>query len=64
MDSIKLYLKESYHELVNKVTWPSYSSLQQNTIAVIIGTLIFTAIIYVLGAAAKAILVDFIYTQF
>ena len=62
MDSIKLYLKESYHELVNKVTWPSYNSLQQNTIAVIIGTLIFTAIIYVLGAAAKAILVDFIYT--
>jgi len=61
MDSIKLYLKESYNELMNKVTWPSFSSLQQNTIAVIIGTLIFTAIIYILGAAAKAILVDFIY---
>ncbi len=61
MDSIKLYLKESYNELMNKVTWPSFSSLQQNTIAVIIGTLIFTAIIYVLGAAAKALLVDLIY---
>ena len=61
MDSIKLYLKESYNELMNKVTWPSFSSLQQNTIAVIIGTLIFTAIIYVLGAAAKALLVDVIY---
>jgi len=61
MDSIKLYLKESYNELMNKVTWPSFSSLQQNTIAVIIGTLIFTAIIYVLGAAAKMLLVDFIY---
>lgn len=62
MDSIKLYLKESYDELMNKVTWPSYSSLQQNTIAVIIGTLIFTAIIYVLGALAKLVLVDFFYT--
>ena len=61
MDSIKLYLKESYNELMNKVTWPSFASLQQNTIAVIIGTLIFTAIIYILGAAAKTLLVDFIY---
>lgn len=61
MDSITLYLKESYYELVNKVTWPSFTSLQQNTVAVIIGTIIFTAIIAVLGAISSKILVDFIY---
>lgn len=62
MESIKLYIKESYNELMHNVTWPSYTSLQQNTIAVIIGTIIFTLIIYILGAIAKGILVDLLYT--
>ena len=61
MEEVKLYIKESYNELMNKVTWPSWAMLQQSTIAVMIGTLIFTLVIYVLGAAAKGVLVDFVY---
>ncbi len=41
MDKIGLYLRESYNELVHNVTWPSYSTLQTNTILVLVGSAIF-----------------------
>ncbi|MEM9886421.1 MAG: preprotein translocase subunit SecE [Bacteroidota bacterium] len=53
MDSIILYIKESYNELVYKVTWPNWKSLQSNTILVIIASLIFAGIIFVMDFVAK-----------
>lgn len=61
MEQLKLYIKDSYNELVNKVTWPSWPMLQQSTVAVLVGTLIFTAVVYILGAIAKWGLVDMLY---
>ena len=56
MDKIKLYVKDSYNELVNKVTWPTWAELQSTTIAVLVGTLIITAIIYAMDNVANAVL--------
>lgn len=53
MDKIKLYLRESYNELVHKVTWPSWSSLQSNTILVIVASIIFALLILVMDAISK-----------
>jgi preprotein translocase subunit SecE len=53
MDKIKLYFKESYNELVHKVTWPTWSSLQSNTILVIVASIIFALFILVMDAISK-----------
>ena len=35
------YFKESYNELVNKVTWPTFPQLQSSTIVVMVASVIF-----------------------
>ena len=35
------YVKESYNELVNKVTWPTFPQLQSSTIVVMVASVIF-----------------------
>ena len=60
MEGVKLYIKESYNELVNKVTWPSWEQLQSNTTLVVIGSLILAAIIFVMDAIINTVL-DLIY---
>ena len=42
------YLKDSYHELVYKVTWPTWDELQNNTVIVVLGSVIFALIIFVM----------------
>lgn len=61
MDKIGLYMRESYNELVHNVSWPSYSTLQTNTILVLIGSVIFAFAILAMDAVWKN-LVNFIYT--
>ncbi len=43
---IKGYIKESYNELVNKVTWPAWSDLQNSAIVVMIASFIIAMVIY------------------
>ena len=44
----KSYIKESYEELVNKVSWPTWSQLQNSSVVVAIATLIIALIIYLM----------------
>ena len=39
------YIKESYNELVNKVTWPSFAQLQSSTIVVMVASAIFAVVV-------------------
>ncbi len=39
------YFKESYNELVNKVTWPSFSQLQSSTIVVMVASVVFALVV-------------------
>ena len=64
MESMKLYIRESYNELLNKVTWPTWTSLNQTTMVVIAGSIIFALIIVVLDFISKLILNDGIYENF
>ena len=42
------YITESYQEIVNKVTLPSYNSLQNSSVLVLVASLIFAMFIGVI----------------
>ena len=46
MSKIGLYIKDTFNELVNKVSWPTWSELQNSSIVVAIATVIIALIIY------------------
>jgi preprotein translocase subunit SecE len=56
MNRITLYLKESYNELINKVTWPSWANLYSSTIVVLVASLILALIIFVMDIISKGAL--------
>lgn len=39
------YVKESYNELVNKVTWPTFPQLQSSTVVVMVASVIFAIVV-------------------
>ncbi|HHH49858.1 MAG TPA: preprotein translocase subunit SecE [Saprospiraceae bacterium] len=57
---MQLYIKESYNELVNKVTWPTWPSLLASTRLVIIFSIMLAMVIFVMDFIAKQAL-TFIY---
>jgi preprotein translocase subunit SecE len=56
MERLRLYIKESYNELVNKVTWPSWGNLQSSTVLVLVASLIFALVTFVMDAISKGVL--------
>ena len=63
MNKISTYFSESFRELTEKVTWPTWEQLQQSTMIVLIATLLITAIIWVMDFIAAGGL-NFIYKLF
>ncbi|MEI6047639.1 MAG: preprotein translocase subunit SecE [Bacteroidota bacterium] len=43
--NIKGYFKESYTELIHKVTWPTWSELQNSAVLVMVATLIVALLV-------------------
>ncbi len=62
MNKVKLYIQESYTELVKKVTWPTWAQLQNSAIVVMIASLIFALIISGMDFGFKTIM-TFIYNM-
>lgn len=50
------YIKESYNELVHKVTWPSWSSLQGSAIVVMVASLILALVILAMDISFETIM--------
>ncbi len=42
------FIEESYNELVNKVTWPTWTELQESTVLVFIATAIIGLLIFLM----------------
>jgi preprotein translocase subunit SecE len=57
------YIKEALVELLEKVTWPSWSDLQNSSIVVAIATVIIALIIYVFDTSFSKVL-DLYYSFF
>ena len=50
------YIKDSYKELVEKVTWPSFAQLQNSTIVVMVASLIFAMIVLVMDVSFETVM--------
>jgi preprotein translocase subunit SecE len=46
MNKVKAYIQEVGEELLRKVTWPTWSELQESAIIVMIATLIFAVVVF------------------
>lgn len=42
------FIEESYNELLHKVTWPTWTELQESTVLVFAATVILTLIIFLM----------------
>jgi len=63
MNKIQSYFKDSYKELMEKVTWPNWQQLQQSTMIVLVATLVITAIVWLLDLGSTNLL-KFVYSLF
>ena len=63
MQKIKLYFKEVYNELVHKVTWPSWSELQNSAVVVMVASFIIALIVYVMDVSFTKVM-ELIYSMF
>ncbi len=46
MFKIKSYFQETYHEMVHNVTWPTWQELQNNTILVVVASILISLTIF------------------
>jgi len=53
MKKISTYLRESYKELTEKVSWPTWPQLQQSTMIVLAATLVITFIVFAMDFVAS-----------
>lgn len=53
------YIKNAYTELVEKVTWPSFSQLQNSTIVVMVASVIFAIVVLVMDMSFETIMQGF-----
>jgi preprotein translocase subunit SecE len=56
MNKISTFFRESYRELLEKVSWPSWSELQQSTVIVLAATLVITLVVWVMDVVASSVL--------
>lgn len=56
MESLQTYIRESYNELINQVTWPTFRNLQSDTIVVIVATIIFSLLIFGMDSLSNLVL--------
>jgi preprotein translocase subunit SecE len=55
------YLKESYDELINRVTWPTWKELQESTVLVFISVLVLGLVIFLMDFAFGKGILKWIY---
>ncbi len=59
--NIKGYFKESYTELVHKVTWPTWNELQNSGVLVLVATLIIAIVVALMDLGFSKVM-EFIYS--
>ena len=63
MSKVQAYFRDSYKELVEKVSWPTWQQLQQSTMIVLVATLVITGVVAVMDFASSSVL-KFVYSLF
>jgi preprotein translocase subunit SecE len=60
MKKIIAYFKDSYNELVHKVSWPSRTELSSSAVVVLFASLIIAVLIFVIDTVFEKVM-SFIY---
>ncbi len=60
MQKIINYFKDTYSELVNKVSWPTFTELQASSSLVMISSFIIAIIVYIMDVIFSKV-IEFIY---
>jgi preprotein translocase subunit SecE len=53
------YVKESYDELMHKVSWPTWSELQNSAVVVSVASLIIALVVFMMDKSFEVILQQF-----
>ena len=61
METLKAYIVESYDELVNRVTWPTWKDLQNSALVVAVASMIIAIVIGLMDLASKLLFNDVLY---
>ena len=56
MNKVSNYFRDSYKELTEKVTWPTWAQLQQSTLVVLGATIIIMGIIGLMDLGSNELL--------
>lgn len=54
MNKVTTYFRESYKEMLEKVSWPTWSQLQQSTLIVLVATLVITGLVWLMDLIAQS----------
>ncbi len=57
------YCKESYDELVHKVSWPTRSELSSSAVVVLTASLLIALVVFLMDSAFQFIMEDVIYPR-
>jgi len=59
MANVSEYIKESYIELTEKVTWPTWRELQSSAVVVLIATVIIALVVFGMDSVINFLLKSF-----
>ncbi|WP_418831539.1 preprotein translocase subunit SecE [Phocaeicola sp.] len=57
------YCKESYDELVHKVSWPTRSELSSSAVVVLTASLLIALVVFLMDSAFQFIMEDVLYPR-
>ncbi len=59
MSKILNYFEEAYDELIHKVTWPTWSELQQTTLITLVSIILLTLLILAMDGSSEVVFETF-----
>jgi len=59
MNRIQAYFSETWNELKNKVTWPTWEELQASALVVAVAAIIIAVIVFTMDMASNLVLGTF-----
>lgn len=63
MSKVKAYIQDSYNELINKVSWPTWPELQSSAIVVLVASLIIGLMVFAMDSVFQFIM-NLLYSSF
>jgi preprotein translocase subunit SecE len=61
IQKIKNYCRESYDELVHKVSWPTRSELSNSAVVVLYASLLIALVVFLMDSVFQFVMEDIVY---